>query len=494
MRKETALDLCTRCIDSIYRKGGNAYIENPASQFIENAKNGFYDSLSEDEYQTLKDETEELAKLWGKRPRRAAGDILAGILANAQGMNLPQMESLANLFASLLTDPMEGVEPQPSDELIAAAEEYINDPGEQFLFECNARFDDFIAGRDDPFAETIKESFQELPPKKIRDNVARQVIGQPEAVKAAALIAYNHLSGRRTNAVFAGPSGCGKSEIWRCLSKEYPGLVRMMDFSRFSAEGWNGSLHLRDIFDGVDPDDIRRQGLIVVLDEADKIVCEHAFGGSGTDHNVLLQNDLLKMMDGDMIEFGEENKKPALTIDCSKVSVVMLGAFERLLSGKVQTAKHIGFSYDAANTETAEKHKNISYDDLIHAGMRREIAGRVNRIVALNPLTVSDYRSILLGPVLSGMQGVNGYVICIDRAAGDALAEQAIASGLGVRWMRSTLQNIIDDTAFDVPDAKEYKIVMRDGKLCCQARRRRKTPPVEQPRRTDREPMEERPF
>ena len=47
-----------------------------------------------------------------------------------------------------------------------------------------------------------------------------------EAVKVAALITYNHLAGRRTNAVFAGPGGCGKSEIWRCLSCKYPGLVR----------------------------------------------------------------------------------------------------------------------------------------------------------------------------------------------------------------------------------------------------------------------------
>ena len=128
--------------------------------------------------------------------------------------------------------------------------------------------------------------------KEIRDAISLSVMNQPEAAKAAALIMYNHLSGRRTNAVFCGPSGCGKSEIWRCLSKEYPGMIRLMDFSRFAADGWNGSLHLRDIFDSIDPDSIRRHGLVVVLDEADKIVCEHAVGSGGTDHNMLLQNNL----------------------------------------------------------------------------------------------------------------------------------------------------------------------------------------------------------
>ena len=80
------------------------------------------------------------------------------------------------------------------------------------------------------------------------------------------MIMYHQLSGRRTNAVFCGPSGCGKSEIRRCLAKEYPGLVRMVDFSRFSAEGWNGSLHLRVIFTGTDPAAIRRRGLLQARD------------------------------------------------------------------------------------------------------------------------------------------------------------------------------------------------------------------------------------
>ena len=311
------------------------------------------------------------------------------------------------------------------------------------------------------------------PPKKIRDNITKKVICQPEAVKAAAMIVYNHLSGRRTNAVFAGPSGCGKSEIWRTLSKEYPGLVRMIDFSRFAADGWRGSLHLRDIFNGVGSDDIRHRGLIVVLDEADKRLCEPAMGSGGTDYNVLLQNDLLKMMDGDVIEFGAEDRQPALSVDCSKVSVVMLGTFERLLAGKAQDAKRIGFS--TAPTADAGGRKDISYHDLIHAGMRLEIAGRINKIIALEQLSVDGYKAILRGPVLSGLQESTGCKISIDSAAGDALAERAIESGLGVRWMRSAILNAIDDAMFDAPEAKAWSVTLEDGRLRCRARKLRKS-------------------
>ena len=37
------------------------------------------------------------------------------------------------------------------------------------------------------------------------------------------------------------------------------------------------------------------------------------------------------------------------------------------------------------------------------AGMRREIDGRINRIVSLRPLSVEDYRAILTGPVLDDL-------------------------------------------------------------------------------------------
>ena len=173
------------------------------------------------------------------------------------------------------------------------------------------------------------------------------------------------------------------------------------------------------------------------------------------------------MMDGDVIDFGEENKKNALSIDCSKVSVVMLGAFEKLLEGKSQNAKHIGFH--TASWAVGRGHKEISFDDLINGGMRREIAGRINRIVALGPLSVDDYKSILMGPVLFDVQESFKRKVNIDSVAADALTGKAIESNLGVRWMRSQVTNAVDDALFDEPEAEEYTVTMQDGKLLCQA-------------------------
>jgi len=464
MRKETARNFCLSCITQIARCGTDSYIENPAIKFTEMAKNGDFDHLSEEEYNALLGEVEMLAELFNNRRSRTAGNILLDIISNTSKANYALRGDLVNIMTCLLTDPADYRIPPLSPETLEAMENYVCEQTEEMLEDLERRFDHIFYP--DAYDDT-KKTAPANSPRHIRDSIARQVIGQPEAVKAAALITYNHMAGRRTNAVFAGPSGCGKSEIWRYLSCKYPGLIRMVDFSRFVAEGWSGSLHLRDIFEGIDAASIRKRGLIVVLDEADKILCERAVGGGGTDHNALLQNDLLKMMDGDVIEFGEENKKNALSVDCSKVSIVMLGAFERLLGGKSQDAKRIGFG--TAPRATAGGHKEISYDDLINGGMRREIAGRVNRIVALGPLSMDDYKSILMGPVLFDVRESFKRKVSIDPAAADALTGKAIGSGLGVRWMRSQVTNAVDDALFDEPEAEEYTVTMQDGKLLCRA-------------------------
>ena len=461
MREQTARKFCNHCTNIFFRYGKGAFIENPAVKFTQNAKAGKYDSLSDKEYCTLLHEIEELAAIWNGSSRKPAGEILTAILTGACKPDPVPKNSLTDILTCILSSSQD---PGPDDSLDP------NEPSQEFQDGPDAQFDDLFDGGTQ---HVIATPFQPRPPKVIRDGITSQVIGQPEAVKAASMIMYHHLSGRRTNAVFCGPSGCGKSEIWRTLSTEYPGLIRMMDFSLFAADGWNGSLHMRDIFNDTDPENIRQNGLIVVLDEADKILCEAAVGAGGTDHHVLLQNNLLKIMDGDVIEFGEDSKKPALSVDCSKVSVVMLGAFERLLSGKVQKAKHIGFGSSETDAGAAEQHKNISHEDLIRAGMRREIAGRVNKIVALNPLSVDGYRAILTGPVLDGVEKSIDRKIIVDRSAADALAAEAISSGLGVRWMRSALMNVIDEAMFDMPDAPEYRITARHGELRCRARRPR---------------------
>lgn len=313
--------------------------------------------------------------------------------------------------------------------------------------------------------------YEQRAPSEIVGLLSRRVHGQEAAKRAAAMTVYHTLRGVRATAVFAGPSGCGKSEIWREVARLYPGLVRVIDFSRCQAAGWRGDLHLRDAFQDTDPDAIRRHGLILVLDEADKILCESAAGANGTDYNRLLQNELLLLLDGDTVEFGEEDgkpPKPALRIDASRVSVVLLGAFERLFQSKAAASGGIGFCAPP-RARHGYGTGGVTVDDLIACGCRREVAGRIQRIVQLRPLSDAGYRAILTGRVLPDAGQLLGLSVTIDGAAADHLASRACQEGLGVRWMAARVREALDDALYDDPDITACRIRLCGDDLRCQA-------------------------
>lgn len=417
------------------------YVENPAYGFTISSKAGDYDKTSDEEYEKLIRDHDELNAIWSNGQRRTAGDILLDALC-LTFIDSTRMDSIVDTLAES-----------------SAHSDYLLDP------ECHEHGPSLeeihrarrMSGVDDT---PIPDDWS---PKAIYDYICQRIRGQDEAKRTAAMTVYNHVEGRRSNAVFCGPSGCGKSEIWRHLAKDYPRIIRIFDASRLSAEGWKGSLHLRDIFEGVPAADLKRRGLIVVLDEADKICCETAIGAGGTNHNALVQGNLLKMLDGDVIEFGaEDGGRKAFAVDCSRVSVVLLGAFETLLQNKSRNSGSIGFGA-TPHTECDYSNTDMSYDDLIDAGMRREIAGRINRIVSLRPLSVPDYKAILIGPVLDDLQAAGKCRIELDEQFAEDLAARAASTGLGVRWMKSQVANALDDLMFDDPAADVYTISISPG-------------------------------
>ena len=89
--------------------------------------------------------------------------------------------------------------------------------------------------------------------------------------------------------------------------------------------------------------------------------------------------------------------------------------------------------------------------------MRAELAGRINRIVCMDPLTVQDLVRI-------GQDESNRLSLLLDRPVDivpDALimlARIALRKGLGARWLRSKIGEMVDDMIYDDPDAPHYVI------------------------------------
>lgn len=285
------------------------------------------------------------------------------------------------------------------------------------------------------------------------------IVRQDEAVKAAALIAYNHCMGRPSVSLFAGPSGSGKTEIWRALCRKFgTEKIVIIDGSSLTAEGWKGNLKISSVFQNIAPEN--RNNLILVIDEMDKLLEPQITSGE-TNYSYMIQNQLLKLFDHDKLIFPAEHEKDKPTIvDAAGISVVGLGAFENLLKFKSAQTSSIGFGgqqrqqYDYSNTM-------ITSEDLIASGMRRELCGRVNKVVALEPLTTETLIRIARNETakLSAQMQCD---VLVDNNTLAKLADEAIDKKLGARWINAQLRNMLDELIFENPDAEKYLLGAKD--------------------------------
>ena len=193
-----------------------------------------------------------------------------------------------------------------------------------------------------------------------------------------------------------------------------------------------------------------RERVILCLDEADKML-EPQYGSNGTNYSDILQNQLLKLFDHDKLFFGSEEGR-GIEVDTKHVTIVLLGAFQRLLEAKSLDTKAIGFGADT-HRECTYGNTEITTDDLLkYTCMREEIAGRIDRIVCMNPLTVNDYIRIMLNHIEDVAKQVR-VPIDIDQNALLMIARSAINGKLGARWANHQIDAIIDEMIYEDPYA-----------------------------------------
>ena len=296
-------------------------------------------------------------------------------------------------------------------------------------------------------------------PSEIYSNLIAHVVGQNTACKQVATLWWNHCHHRKQVAVMIGPTGSGKSEIWRTLSNyHYKHCnIHVFDASQLSANGWRGELHIRDLLlaDSETYDDAEHR--LIVLDEADKFLELDDY--AGVNHGFDIQNNLLKLCDGDKLDFCEDShKKETISIDTKKVSIVFCGAFESALENMRSALNAdccIGFGSNLTSAESTD-YTNITTSDLMEYGnFRREILGRVNcPIIALNRMDATAFMRIMDSPTaspivkLARQYGVN---LEVDYALKEELCDAAVENQLGVRYIYAQLKILIDEQLFDNP-------------------------------------------
>ena len=483
MRKSACVQLFEKYLGEVSNGRGYREHENPAVRFSDNTRAGKYNALSDECYETLLQEMKEISAFWLNKPQQQACDVLRFVLENID-MDKKSIQKMAEIMAECYAV---SVKPFTSEELVRKLEAGENDfdfekcfsdimtpEGNGPLFRENrirksqsaTSFEEDYEEDNIPYAEESDLSFEENSskgsdivepgmdsPQKIYNWLSRYIYGQEKAVKAAATLLYNHVQGRKRNMLFVGPTGSGKTEIWRVCRQLYPG-IRIIDSTIITGEGWKGEFKVSNIFDEMCPWEAEQA--IIVFDEFDKL-CEPKFGSNGTNYGSSMQNELLKLIEGTTIKV--KNNK----IDTSNISFVFCGSFERLTEIKTDTEaeQFIGFSAKHGKKEAHRVYEDVlqSSDLVKYAGMRQEIAGRINQIVQLMPMTAEAYRAILKDDRMSPLHQLERQYrikLSLDQDTEQKLVQEAEETRMGVRYLRSRIQQMLDEQMFRDCSRKEY--------------------------------------